>query len=109
VSYDWPGNIRELRNCIETAFTICENDEIQVNDILHNIQINEIIISRDDISFRDAKARVIGEFEKGFMINLLNKHDGNISASAKEAKMDKKNFWELMKKREIKYEEYKKK
>jgi two-component system NtrC family response regulator len=27
--YDWPGNIRELRNVIERAMLLCEGDEIQ--------------------------------------------------------------------------------
>ena len=32
-SYDWPGNIRELRNAIRTALAICENDIIRLSDL----------------------------------------------------------------------------
>src|SRR5262249_47731465 len=30
--YDWPGNIRELRNVIERAVALCPGSEIQVRD-----------------------------------------------------------------------------
>ncbi len=32
-SYDWPGNIRELRNCIESAVVLSRTDVIDVNDL----------------------------------------------------------------------------
>lgn len=31
--YDWPGNIRELRNCVESAVVMCSGDEIQLDDL----------------------------------------------------------------------------
>ncbi|MCL2810066.1 MAG: sigma-54 dependent transcriptional regulator [Treponema sp.] len=32
-SYDWPGNIRELRNCIESAVVMCQSSMITVDDL----------------------------------------------------------------------------
>lgn len=32
-NYNWPGNIRELRNCIESAVVLCGADEIQLEDL----------------------------------------------------------------------------
>jgi transcriptional regulator of acetoin/glycerol metabolism len=32
-SYNWPGNIRELRNTIRTAIAICENSVIRLSDL----------------------------------------------------------------------------
>ncbi|MGN0731652.1 MAG: sigma-54-dependent transcriptional regulator [Treponema sp.] len=32
-NYNWPGNIRELRNCIESAVVLCGSDEIQLEDL----------------------------------------------------------------------------
>jgi DNA-binding NtrC family response regulator len=31
--YDWPGNLRELRNAVEHALTFCEGGSIQVEDL----------------------------------------------------------------------------
>lgn len=31
--YDWPGNIRELQNCIESAVVMCSGEEISLEDL----------------------------------------------------------------------------
>ncbi|MBR6297506.1 MAG: sigma-54-dependent Fis family transcriptional regulator [Treponema sp.] len=31
--YNWPGNIRELRNCMESAVVMCGGDEIKLEDL----------------------------------------------------------------------------
>ncbi|HEX9502291.1 MAG TPA: sigma-54 dependent transcriptional regulator [Thermoanaerobaculia bacterium] len=31
--YDWPGNIRELQNCIERGAILCNNNRIEVGDL----------------------------------------------------------------------------
>src|SRR5437763_9859570 len=36
--YDWPGNIRELRNVIERAVALAPGDEIQMSDLPNNIR-----------------------------------------------------------------------
>jgi DNA-binding NtrC family response regulator len=33
LSYDWPGNIRELRNCIESAVVLSRSDVVEVEDL----------------------------------------------------------------------------
>lgn len=32
-SYDWPGNIRELRNCVESAVVMCRGNQIELGDL----------------------------------------------------------------------------
>ena len=33
MKYDWPGNIRELRNCVESAVVMSSGDEINIEDL----------------------------------------------------------------------------
>ncbi len=38
--YSWPGNIRELKNCIESMIVIGQNDFLDINDIPEHIYKN---------------------------------------------------------------------
>jgi two-component system response regulator HydG len=38
ISYDWPGNIRELRNVIERAVALAAGEEIQVSELPPNLR-----------------------------------------------------------------------
>lgn len=38
VKYTWPGNIRELRNCVESAVVMCTGDEIKIDDLPLSVQ-----------------------------------------------------------------------
>lgn len=37
IKYNWPGNIRELKNCIESAVVMCTGDEIKIEDLPSSI------------------------------------------------------------------------
>jgi two-component system response regulator AtoC len=38
VRYNWPGNIRQLRNVIEQAMIFCDGNEIQLGDLPHEVR-----------------------------------------------------------------------
>lgn len=38
MKYSWPGNIRELENCIESACVLCSGDEITISDLPASIR-----------------------------------------------------------------------
>ena len=48
------------------------------------------------LPFRDAKARVVEEFERAYVAGLLEAHGGKLTAAAKHADMDPKNFSDKM-------------
>ena len=33
LKYNWPGNIRELKNCVESAVVMCTGNEIKIDDL----------------------------------------------------------------------------
>ena len=54
------------------------------------------------LSYRDQRARFEEAFEKRYVNWLLERHDGNVSAAAREADMDRKYLYKLAKKHGLK-------
>ena len=93
--YTWPGNVRELENVIERGVIVARGDTIaDVGRFL----TGEGERPRVDLSlpFRDAKARVVEEFERAYIAGVLEAHGGKLTAAAKHADMDPKNFSEKL-------------
>src|SRR5712692_3571507 len=93
--YAWPGNVRELENVIERAVIVAKSETIaDVEAFL----AGDTARSHVDLSlaFRDAKARVVEEFERAYIAGVLELHGGKLTAAAKHADMDPKNFSEKL-------------
>ena len=72
-SYDWPGNIRELRNCIESAVVMCTTEEIQLEDLPSNVvksSSDNVISIPFGITLEEAEKIII---ERNLMANSNNK------------------------------------
>jgi DNA-binding NtrC family response regulator len=100
MSHNWPGNIRELRNVVETSATICDRGVIRTSDISY-ILFRETRDLNVMMTFTEMKRRVTRDFEIEYISQLLKKHKGNVAAAARDAGIDKKNLWELMKKHSL--------
>ena len=95
--YDWPGNVRELEHAIERAVMFCETSTIEQADIV--LPATQTRLQEE--SFQEAKARVVEQFEKEYIQNLLLSHQGNISKAAQAANKNRRAFWELIRKHQM--------
>jgi DNA-binding NtrC family response regulator len=85
--YDWPGNIRELKNAIERALVLSHCDELAPTDlpdeILHGSPILPKAADGENFGlrekdFREAKRK----FEVAYLLRQLGAHRWNISRTA---------------------------
>tara|TARA_B100002019_G_C21124708_1_gene525188 strand:- start:381 stop:872 length:492 start_codon:yes stop_codon:yes gene_type:complete len=76
INYNWPGNIRELRNIVERHLILGEkyDDNSSVQDK------EEILTDHNVISLPLKNARRV--FEKHYLQSQINRFDGNISKTA---------------------------
>jgi len=105
LSHGWPGNIRELEHVIERAVVFASSSRIESDDLDLPSAANG---SSDPYSgpFRNAKARVVHEFERGYIERLLVVHRGNISQAASQARKNRRAFFELIRKHSIDVSRY---
>ena len=96
IRYPWPGNVRELENVIERAVIVSRGD--MLTDLARFLTGPGGAHAPVDLSlpFRDAKARIVEEFERTYVQGLLEAHGGKLTAAAKHADMDPKNFSDKM-------------
>ena len=76
-AYDWPGNIRELRNCIESAVVMCSKKVITVDDLPPSLQS-----AGEEDSVRIPLNISYDEAEKLILRAAIHFHKGNKSKAA---------------------------
>ncbi len=78
----WRGNARELRNYIENAIALGFEPE-EAERTVAGADADEIL------PYKIARAGVVGSFEKEYLSRLIAACDGNVSAAARRAEMDR--------------------
>jgi Nif-specific regulatory protein len=109
LSYDYPGNIRELENATERATVFAKGKLINSHHLPVCIQAGKhpSLIAKKISNFQIAKQNIIREFEYNFIDDCLKASKGNISLAAKTAGIDLKNFYVKMKNCRINPRKYK--
>ena len=85
-AHAWPGNIRELENCIEGAVVLCTGDIIDLPDLPLPAEGGPAAATRGKASGRPAVelGRLTwGEMERLYIEAVLAEHAGNRSAAAR--------------------------
>ncbi len=113
ISYDWPGNIRELQNVAERMINIANGEDITVRhlpqEILQPVQkvdyapLNSFDKQPTVNMERDRKKQLYAELEYQEIINLLAKHQGNISRVARDMGISRNTIYRKMKQYNIRF------
>ena len=101
-SYNWPGNIRELRNLIERVTILSlHEDKKDTNKLLTDIlnenpdseNNNEIMSNTMSYPLKEARE----QFEVNYLVNQLKKNNGNISKTAEFIGMERSALYRKLK------------
>ncbi|HEY0078508.1 MAG TPA: sigma 54-interacting transcriptional regulator [Pyrinomonadaceae bacterium] len=96
--YRWPGNVRELEHVVERAVAMCAQQQfIRASDI--SLPDWEASVEREP--FQKLKNRMIAQFERNYIQELLVACQGNITRAAHIAKKNRRAFWQLIRKHQI--------
>jgi Nif-specific regulatory protein len=79
MQYHWPGNVREIENCIERAVLLCTDRVIHSYHLPPTLQTGERSGTIPSLSFEEA----MQGFEKELIIDALKNSGGNMAEAAR--------------------------
>jgi len=90
-NYDWPGNIRELRNRVERAVALADGPVLRAQSIFPDVDETD---PDDEIP---TLRQVREASERRHIIRVLEKTEGHIGAAAEILGISRTTLWEKMK------------
>jgi DNA-binding NtrC family response regulator len=96
VAHRWPGNVRELRNVVEATLATGRPPRLHVLGQEADEASGDLVGSVLGMRYRDARARVLAEFEERYLRDLLSRTEGNVRRAAREARMDRSYLNDLL-------------
>ncbi len=94
--YYWPGNVRQVKNLIQSLVLLNENNVIKPEDMPGTIKKTNML-SEDLQVFKKVKDKLITEFEVQYFTKLLQKTKGNVSKASVVANLNRKHLIEKIK------------
>ncbi|MBA2662556.1 MAG: sigma 54-dependent Fis family transcriptional regulator [Bradymonadaceae bacterium] len=114
----WPGNVRELKNFVERAVLLTQSDTIETkflnvsdpgpisNQAAETTALPMVDLAiEQNLPFKDAKNRLVEQFEIEYWSRLLERTDGNVSKAARIAGVHRKSVEYILKKLDLSRED----
>ncbi len=94
----WPGNVRELRNLVEATVAMGEAPPLHTGAVPSDPWSSLI-----GLPYKQARANLLHAFEARYLTDLIARAKGNVSAAAREARMDRSHLIDLLQRHGIKH------
>lgn len=106
LKYDYPGNIRELKNILEKAVLMTQGAYVDIDAIPKRIlekRSGEMVPADFDVNFEHYKR----ESERVYLLKLLERAEGSVSEAARLAGVHRTHVYNLMKKHDLSADRFK--
>lgn len=91
LSYEWPGNIRQLKNVVRRAVLECDTNEITKSDFLSIIKSKKKVDEEPQVlPLKNVTAKALREVESKAIRRALKLNGGNKSKAAVQLEIDYK-------------------
>ncbi len=107
-AWRWPGNVRELNNVLTRALPFCDGPRIPLAALPPALRAAapspaptsplSLPPATAEQTFKEAKDQLIVAFERQYLADLIERHQGNVSRAARSADIDRKSLTRLLKK-----------
>ncbi|MDE2089526.1 MAG: sigma-54-dependent Fis family transcriptional regulator, partial [Gammaproteobacteria bacterium] len=92
--YPWPGNIRELRHCVERACILSEAAVLEPSTLFEDASLRHIEVFEGT----DSLAQYLKACEQTYIQQTLAQNHGHLGNTAASLGISRKNLWEKMRK-----------
>ena len=97
-SYDWPGNVRDLENAIQSSMILCTGGVIRPEHLPDRIKGYELAEAQTESGSSGNSIREINaQMEKELIIEALKKHNFNRTLTAEALNISRKTLFNKMK------------
>ncbi len=100
-THDFPGNLRELRNCMEHAAAMALGDEITPDDLPRPLRGPRPARAEPPVERKLAELREewLAPLERRYLLDLMNQCAGNVREAARRAGINTVTMYRLLKRR----------
>lgn len=103
--YDWPGNIREMKNVIEASMAMENEEYLTLATLAQFIEMPEdICLAPLDEQVEGDYSSAMARFEAEYLRGLLARYGWNVDAAARDAGMNMATMYRKIKKYSLKKE-----
>jgi len=95
LDYPWPGNIRELKHCLERACILSRESMISVDMLFGSTYA---LPSSEQAQSSSSLNEYLQSCERKYIEEALRSNHGRIGETATNLKISRKNLWQKMKK-----------
>ncbi len=92
--YPWPGNIRELRHCVERACILSERAVLEPGTLFEDASLRHMEV----FDGNDSLAQYLRACEQTYIQQTLTHNHGHLGNTAASLGISRKNLWEKMRK-----------
>jgi DNA-binding NtrC family response regulator len=93
MSYEYPGNIRELENIIQRILIHCEGEVVEPHHLVDDLCNTSAVVVRGNRQDWPP----LSEHEKQYILKVLDEVEGNKSSAAKILGIDRVSLWRKIK------------
>ena len=93
MSYEYPGNIRELENIIQRILIYCDGEVVEPQHLMADLHASSAVVVRDNRQNWPS----LNEHEKRYILEVLDEVEGNKSSAAKILGIDRVSLWRKIK------------
>lgn len=107
--FDWPGNIRQLKNAVEACMAMEGGEQITVDtlsQVLGVVHPHEPDLSHSGEGEGGEYSQALARFETEYLRMLLSRNRGNVEAAARDAGMNMATIYRKMKRYGIQRDEF---